>query len=176
MYRSIIAFLLGYKPTCDCQEGNPRLKKYFDQLIEGGFPKYRLNDLGTYIFFRTEEARDRFAEEMKHVKPRSVEYVRKLGHVFGFPPKSIDFFAKHWKSDKRPAGRIGIDCSGYVFISHVDILFEEVSYLWKQLEGTTGERFPTVAEDEERREYIIPFGDHDKLKEVSDRLRKAITV
>jgi hypothetical protein len=171
MYRAINAFLLGYKPTCACQEGNPRLKSYFDKLLEGKYPKYRLNDLGTFIFFRTEEAQRQFAEEIKHIEPRSVEYVRKLGHTFGFPPKSIEFFANHWESDDVPAGRVGVDCSGYVFASQIDILVEDVMFLWEKLKGTKAEEFPTIVKDEERKEYIIPFGDHKKLKEVANQLK-----
>jgi hypothetical protein len=168
------AFLLGYKPTCSCQKGNPRLKPYFDRLIEGGYPKCLLNDLGTYMFFRTEEEKENFIHDMKDIKPLSVEYVYKLGTVLGIPLKSVEFFARNWEEDKEE--RIGVNCSGIVFATHVDILIEEVEYLWNKYRNTRAEEYPTIVEigNNEYR-YVINYGDVSKLYSVAQDVSKIMS-
>ncbi|RAL22559.1 hypothetical protein [Thermoflavimicrobium daqui] len=169
------AFMLGYKPACTCQKGNLRLKPYFDRLLEGKYPNYRFNDLEAYIFFRTEEEKEQFVQDMKSVELYSVEYVIKLGTVLGIPPKSINFFAKYWESDY-PKGKIGVNCSGIVFATHVDILIEEVEYLWNKYRNTRAEEYPTIVEigNNEYR-YVINYGDVLELYSVAQDVSKIMS-
>lgn len=171
------AFMMGYKPACTCQKGNPRLKPYFDRLIAGGYPRFLMNHLNTYIFFRTEEQKLRFLRKIEGLRYNSPEYIRILGIELGFPRKSVEYFAYLWEQEEKGVpfevlhrDAVGVNCSGFVFKTHIDYLTEEVSWIWETYDLPKEAHCPTIVEFDESMHYVS-YGDYHQLRETQETIR-----
>jgi hypothetical protein len=181
------AFLLGYKPSCICQEGNPRLKPWLDRLKAGNYPYiFPINILGDcYIFFHHEEGKQNYIRIMDGVTINSTEYCEKMGRILGFPPHSIEFFVELWDMEEkgidvdeiREKEGIGINCSGFTFIGHVPFLFEDIKWMWETYDHPEARKYPTILESNDQKKIaMIKFGDYKALEDVHIRLNKEMTV
>lgn len=179
------AFLLGYKPSCICQEGNPRLKPWLDRLKAGKYPYvFPINILGDcYIFFHHEADKQKYIYLMNGVTINSTEYCEKMGHTLGFPAHSIEFFVRLWDMEEkginvdtiREKEGISINCSGFMFKGHIPFLFEDIKWMWETYDHPESRKHPTIFEDDHKKIAVIPFGDYQALEDIHIRLNNQLT-
>jgi hypothetical protein len=178
------AFMFGYKPTCTSQKGNPRLKPWLDRLLAAGYPYvYPHNVLGDgYIFFHTEEAKQNYISLMDGIQINSTEYVRRLGHVLGFPRNSIDAFAKAWETEEKGldaehlyAEMIGVNMSGFMFSAHIPHLIEDITWMWRTYSHPKAKEFPTIFDIPDG-EIPLMHSDYANLTKLVEQLNKRLTV
>jgi len=174
------AFMMGYKPACTCQKGNPRLKPYFDRLVAGEYPCFLMNHLNTYMFFHTEEQKLWFLRKIEGLRYNSPEYIRILGIELGFPKKSVEYFAHLWEQEEKGVpfkvlhrDAVGVNCSGFVFKTHIDYLVEEVSWIWNTYNLPKEAQCPTRVGYEESM-YYVEYGDYRQLRETQEIIRREI--
>jgi hypothetical protein len=176
------AFLLGYKPACVCQEGNPRLKPWLDRLKAGNYPYvFPMNILrDCYIFFHKESDRHAYIQTMKGVRINSTEYCEKLGHALGFPQHAIDFFCELWALEEkkinidaiREKEGIGINCSGFMFVGHIPYLFEDIKWIWETYDHPEARKHPLIISHNQEQLASISFGDYRALEDLHICLNK----
>ena len=171
------AFMMGYKPACTCQKGNLRLKPYFDRLIAGKYPHLLMNHLNTYIFFHTEEQKNRFMEKIKGLKYNSPEYIRILGLELGFPKKSVEYFVYLWEQEEKGVpfdtlhqDAVGVNCSGIVFKTHIDYLVDEIAWVWETYCPPKEAQIPTQIRLDEVFFYV-EFGNYLQLEMTQRMIR-----
>ena len=171
------AFMKGYKPACTCQKGNPRLKPYFDRLIAGKYPHLLMNQLNTYVFFHTEEQKKRFSEKTGGLKYNSPEYIRILGLELGLPKKSVEYFAYLWEQEEKGVpfeilhrDAVGVNCSGFVFKTHIDYLADEIAWIWETYRPPKEAQVPAqIRVDEEY--FYVEFGNYFQLEKTQQMIR-----
>ncbi|MBA4603521.1 hypothetical protein [Thermoactinomyces mirandus] len=115
---------------------------------------------------------------MEGVKINSPEYCRISGHTFGFPPKSIEYFVKCWDMEQKgedvsklKKGKLGINCSGFMFVIHIDIFVEDIMWMWETYKHPEAVKYETFIRY--KKDYFyVKFGDVEYLIQVENEIRE----
>ncbi|SHF07414.1 hypothetical protein SAMN05444392_10762 [Seinonella peptonophila] len=172
------AFLAGYKPALDVR---PNFR-YFDYLKEN-YPYIDEQDkYQNHLFFQTTQQKDEFLTRTEHLDHHAMNpaYARELGLVLGYPQKSVDYFVwyiteetKGTQESTLEEGKIGIKYAGIDFASHIDLLIEEVQWLWNTYDHPFAREcisFVRVEDDL----YRLEYGNEEQLKKIEQYLRKEL--
>jgi hypothetical protein len=173
------AFLAGYKPALNIR---PNFK-YFDYLLDH-YPFIDEKDIHqNYIFFQTADLKKEFVERTHNVEHHAMNpsYARELGLALGFPKKSVEYFVECLIKEKEDIprkvlhrGRIGIWYAGFSFATHIDLLVNEVHWLWNTYDHPFARECLSFVEAGIDAVYRLDYGDEKRLCQLEEHIRNKL--
>lgn len=162
----IESFLKGYKPALLYDTDSDQELR---QLKEFPFVQIWLYKKDQHLYFRSEQLKQDFINRTKELVPDSPGYHREIGLALGFPPKAVDFYITTLlgKENDFDLLRIGIEYCGICFVTSIDSLIEDVSFLWENVNIPSSERTHTAIRytlgSRDDPQFCIIFNDCDSL-------------
>lgn len=171
------AFLDGYKPALLIKND----AKIFSRLVEK-YPSvlaYKRKDFDMYLFFQTEKCKKKYLHQNRRYEEDTYEDHYLLGVTLGFPKKSVEFFSELYggrlsleEQQEKERYKVGIRWAGFCFSTHLDLIEQEIDWLWNQYLHPKSENQPLYVWDYEENYLEVPYRNLNKLREVCEYIRK----
>lgn len=165
--RDYQAFLDGYKPALVIE---PYRQAY--PLVEH-YPRVEF-DMDNNFHFHTEEKKREFEKALSMVERDSYEEEILIGSTLGFPPKSVEFFAR-CREIKKETGKmpesLGVIWAGFWFATNVEIVYEEVTWLWNTYKNPSTEGEPLYLWGEDI-DLKVEHEDYDGLEKACEYIKE----
>jgi hypothetical protein len=175
--REHFAFLDGYKPALLISPRN----QLFETVVASHFPRITPFDdeLGSHIFFQTEEQKKDYQKRIKGIELRSYEFNMLVGEVLGFPMKSVEYFSKMraledeigYYSEEESQTKVGVAWAGFFFSSHIDFVEQEIKWLFDTYQHEKAVGLPWYLRTLEDGYIEIPYGNFNILREVVQEIK-----
>jgi hypothetical protein len=156
------AFLEGIKPALYINSNRPEFEEKMNQLLS--YPYIQGKD--HYLFFQSDELKQKFIQETKGLSEDSLEYDRVLGISLGIPLRAVEFFVtKNLMGN--PGDGIGVGYAGLRFSCNPNELEQILIDLWDkyQINEDARIRIGTAF-------YYIGYRDYDQLNEIANKARR----
>ncbi|UXR28935.1 hypothetical protein [Bacillus phage Nachito] len=188
----VVAFVLGYKPAvlitaryhkkaaAFLGEIENAETPAFKRLKDAGYPYIEFPDRHSALFFQGKDAKKWF-EHNGLVKyefdGKNITDYRHdtLGYSLGFPPGAVQMWNRLTRFDKPKfqRERIGVSYHGISFMSNINTLYEDITWLWEVRPVPTVLKGATNISDcrgKGRKEYRVNDYDYDGLRKLVDDL------
>lgn len=172
------AFLAGYKPALDVR---PNFR-YFDYLKENYSYIDEQDKYQNHLFFQTTQQKDEFLSKIENIDHNAMnpDYAKELGIALGYPQQFVDYFVWYIKEEMKKiqestleSGKIGIKYAGIDFASHIDLLIDEVHWLWDTYDHPFARECMSFVRANDDL-YRLEYGDKQQLNLLEQHLRKEL--
>jgi hypothetical protein len=176
--RDYEAFLEGYKPALTIK---PTSSKYFTKVAALDFPRISPFDIGpdSHIFFQTEEQKEDYQNRIEGIQWGTYDFHLIVGETLGFPKKSVEYFAKvrdlenklGYSSEEEKMTSIGVTWAGFYFASHIDVVEQEVKWLFDTYQHEKAIGLPVSLWTKETDTIEVGYGDLGRVKAIADTIK-----
>jgi hypothetical protein len=126
------------------------------------------------MFFQNEELKTKYQEQIEGVEKDSYEEHLIVGLTLGFPRRSVEVFAKMREYENKTGETskeeeeygVGIHWAGFGVQSHLEIVDQEIRWLWDTYNHPKSIDIPLDLWDKKYSSFVkIPYGNFTKLEE-----------